>query len=156
TTRAVVTSTSSAASASAGHRPSPDLVGRSRRAISSAVPPSCEDARVPRRLPSLALALAFAACASGSRRAPMHPESPPGSWYVVAPGGTLAEIATRAGVPAEDILELNGIARAADVTPGRLIFVLEGPGGRPPPPPAPTDDDGSPPLAMSTSRVTTA
>jgi len=57
-------------------------------------------------------------------RAPMHPQTPAGSWYVVAPGETLADIAQRAGVPGEDILELNGLARAADVEPGRLIFVL--------------------------------
>ncbi|HVR01472.1 MAG TPA: M23 family metallopeptidase [Polyangia bacterium] len=57
-------------------------------------------------------------------RAPMHPEAPPGSWYVVSRGETLDDIAKRAGVPAEDILELNGLARAEDVKPGRLIFVL--------------------------------
>ena len=57
-------------------------------------------------------------------RAPMHPETPPGSWYVVSRGETLDDIAKRAGVPAEDILELNGLARAEDVKPGRLIFVL--------------------------------
>jgi lipoprotein NlpD len=57
-------------------------------------------------------------------RAPMHPETPPGSWYVVSRGETLADVAKRAGVPAEDILELNGLARADDVRPGRLIFVL--------------------------------
>jgi murein DD-endopeptidase MepM/ murein hydrolase activator NlpD len=54
----------------------------------------------------------------------MHPETPAGSWYVVSRGETLAEIARRAGVPAEDILEINGLARAEDVKPGRLIFVL--------------------------------
>ena len=41
----------------------------------------------------------------------MHPENPPGAWYVVSPGETLEQIAARAGVPAEDILELNGLAR---------------------------------------------
>lgn len=54
----------------------------------------------------------------------MHPETPPGSWYVVARGEKLDDIATRAGVPGEDILELNGLARAEDVRPGKLIFVL--------------------------------
>jgi lipoprotein NlpD len=56
--------------------------------------------------------------------APMHPETPPGSWYVVSPGETLDDIAKRAGVPAEDILELNGLGRAEEVRAGRLIFVL--------------------------------
>jgi murein DD-endopeptidase MepM/ murein hydrolase activator NlpD len=54
----------------------------------------------------------------------MHPDSVPGSWYVVAQGETLADIAKRAGVPAEDILELNGLSRADEVKAGRLIFVL--------------------------------
>ena len=57
-------------------------------------------------------------------RAPMHPETPAGSWYVVSRGETLDDIAKRAGVPAEDILELNGLSRPSDVKPGRLIFVL--------------------------------
>jgi lipoprotein NlpD len=56
----------------------------------------------------------------------MHPESPAGSWYVVDPGETLEQIAARAGVPAEDILEINGLSRAEQVTSGRLIFVLDG------------------------------
>jgi murein DD-endopeptidase MepM/ murein hydrolase activator NlpD len=57
-------------------------------------------------------------------RAPMHPETPAGSWYVVSQGETLDAIAKRAGVPAEDILEINGLRRAEDVKPGRVIFVL--------------------------------
>ncbi|HVU49206.1 MAG TPA: LysM domain-containing protein, partial [Polyangia bacterium] len=81
-------------------------------------------------------------------RAPMHPETPAGSWYVVSRGETLEDISKRAGVPAEDILEINGLERAADVKPGRLIFVrapprapppaeLEAPGPAPPGAPAP-------------------
>jgi hypothetical protein len=57
-------------------------------------------------------------------RPPMHPETPRGSWYVVSRGESLASIAKRAGVPPEDILEINGLARAEDVRPGRLIFLL--------------------------------
>ena len=75
-------------------------------------------------------------------RAPMHPQTPAGSWYVVAPGETLADIAQRAGVPGEDILELNGLSRAEDVRPGRLIFVLA-PGGTIPEPE--TSPDGGAP-----------
>jgi murein DD-endopeptidase MepM/ murein hydrolase activator NlpD len=62
----------------------------------------------------------------------MHPETPAGSWYVVSRGESLDTIAKRAGVPAEDILEINGLARAEEVKPGKLIFVLV-------PPPAPPD-----------------
>jgi murein DD-endopeptidase MepM/ murein hydrolase activator NlpD len=65
----------------------------------------------------------------------MHADSVPGRWVVVGPGEGLALIARRAGVPAEDILEINGLARAADVAPGRLIFVLE--------PAPPTADAGA-------------
>jgi murein DD-endopeptidase MepM/ murein hydrolase activator NlpD len=68
------------------------------------------------------LLLALGACRVS--RAPMHPETPPGSWYVVSRGETLDDIAKRAGVPAEDILEINGLQRPSDVKPGRLIFVL--------------------------------
>jgi murein DD-endopeptidase MepM/ murein hydrolase activator NlpD len=71
---------------------------------------------------ALLLALGLGACRLS--RAPMHPETPAGSWYVVSRGETLDDIAKRAGVPAEDILEINGLERASDVKPGRLIFVL--------------------------------
>jgi murein DD-endopeptidase MepM/ murein hydrolase activator NlpD len=54
----------------------------------------------------------------------MHPSTPAGQWYVVAPGETLDLIARRAGVPAEDILELNGFQSAALVKPGTLLFVM--------------------------------
>jgi lipoprotein NlpD len=77
----------------------------------------------PRRALVLAVALlAWAGCRVS--RAPMHPETPRGSWYVVSRGETLDDIAKRAGVPAEDILEINGLTRPDEVKPGRLIFVL--------------------------------
>jgi murein DD-endopeptidase MepM/ murein hydrolase activator NlpD len=70
--------------------------------------------------------LAIAACAAcRPARPPLHAETPPGSWHVVGPGETLDEIAARAGVPAEDILEVNGLERD-DVTPSKVIFVLDG------------------------------
>jgi len=53
---------------------------------------------------------------------------------VIAEGETLASIARDAGVPVEDILEINGLARADDVVPGRIIFVLAP--GEPPPLPS--------------------
>ena len=56
----------------------------------------------------------------------MHPQNPPGHWYVVDAGETLDLIARRAGVPPEDILELNGFESAALVKPGTLLFVLTG------------------------------
>lgn len=71
-------------------------------------------------------------------RPPMHPETPRGSWYVVSRGESLDSIAKRAGVPPEDILEINGLARAEDVRPGRLIFLLA-PESAPEPEPQKTD-----------------
>jgi murein DD-endopeptidase MepM/ murein hydrolase activator NlpD len=72
------------------------------------------------------LAFVLACPASGCRngRPPMHPESLPGSWVVVGADETLDDIARHAGVPAEDILELNGLQSAAQVQPGKLLFVL--------------------------------
>ena len=71
----------------------------------------------------------------------MHPANPPGHWYVVARRGDAGRSSPRrAGVPAEDILELNGLERAAQVKPGTLLFVLTGSRagggdlGAPPPP----------------------
>jgi murein DD-endopeptidase MepM/ murein hydrolase activator NlpD len=78
----------------------------------------------------------------------MHPSMPPGQWYVVAPGETLDLIARRAGVPAEDILELNGFESAALVKPGTLLFVMTAAAPEPttaPPPAAAVTDSGSPP-----------
>ena len=93
-------------------------------------------------LAGLALpALALAGCHGG--RPPMHPESPPGSWYVVGEGESLDVIARRAGVPAEDILELNGLEHAAQVRPGMLLFVLTSPSAPASPPPLPTSIEAS-------------
>jgi lipoprotein NlpD len=94
------------------------------------------------RLGLLPALLTFGGCHLS--RAPMHPQTPAGSWYVVAPGETLADIAQRAGVPGEDILELNGLARADDVQPGRLIFVLAPGGASPIPEPEASPSTGGP------------
>jgi murein DD-endopeptidase MepM/ murein hydrolase activator NlpD len=67
----------------------------------------------------------------------MHPATPPGHWYVVEAGETLDLIARRAGVPPEDILELNGFESAALVKPGTLLFVLTGTAAQGEPEPAP-------------------
>ena len=40
----------------------------------------------------------------------MHPASPAGRWHVVAAGESLDEIARQAGVPVEDVAEINGLA----------------------------------------------
>jgi murein DD-endopeptidase MepM/ murein hydrolase activator NlpD len=96
-----------------------------------------------RRIPILLTLLALAAC-HPDRRPPMHPENPPGAWYVVSPGETLEQIAARAGVPPEDILEINGLSRASDVRPGKIIYVLA---GRGPAPGVPGSEPMRPPSA---------
>jgi len=62
-------------------------------------------------------------------RRPMHPQHDPGQWYVVDEGETLGDVARRAGVPEEDLLEVNGLRTSAEVHAGSLIYVLDGPGG---------------------------
>lgn len=92
------------------------------------------------RLSSL-LALLIAAswgCAL-ERRPPEHPRGLAGSWQVVNANDTIDSIAARAGVPAEDLLEINGLARGAELRPGQMLFVLEAapaaaPGGPADPP----------------------
>ena len=74
----------------------------------------------------IAAIAALAGC-HPDRGRPLHPESPPGAWYVVERGETLEQIAARAGVPPEDILELNGLTQASEVGAGRIIYVLAGP-----------------------------
>lgn len=76
----------------------------------------------------VAAALLLPACRPSAKA--VHPE-PLGQWYVVQQGETLAEIAKRAGVPEEDLLEVNGFKSAGEVVPGKMIFVLYGPGGHP-------------------------
>lgn len=82
--------------------------------------------------PDVALAAVLAAavgCASLPRgRPPLHADDPPGVWYIVQPGETMADLAARAHVPLEDLLELNGIHAGEAVEAGRLVYVLEGEG----------------------------
>jgi murein DD-endopeptidase MepM/ murein hydrolase activator NlpD len=104
-----------------------------------------------RRIPILLILLALAAC-HPDRRPPMHPENPPGAWYTVAPGETLEQIAARAGVPPEDILEINGLSRASDVRPGKIIYVLAGPAA-PPPGVAPGDVPAPPTAPPAPSAI---
>jgi murein DD-endopeptidase MepM/ murein hydrolase activator NlpD len=90
--------------------------------------------------------LAVVGCHSAAR--PMHPVGAPGRWYVVAAGETLADVARRAGVPEEDLLEVNGLHSATEVQPGRLIFVIADQRARPQEAVAlePAPDEGPPPL----------
>ena len=43
---------------------------------------------------------------------------------MVKPGETPAKIAKEAGIPLEDLLEINGLRRGQPLEPGRLVFVL--------------------------------
>ncbi|HVY38326.1 MAG TPA: M23 family metallopeptidase [Polyangia bacterium] len=84
-----------------------------------------------RRPESLLLAALGAAvllaCACRPTQPPMHPEAPRGHWIVVGEGDTLDGLARAAGVPPEDILEVNGLDTAAQVRAGMSLFVLENP-----------------------------
>jgi len=71
----------------------------------------------------VAVLLIFAACATS--RAPLHPTSPQGRWHLVANGETAESLAREAGVPLEDLLEVNGLEKASAVHPGLLLFLLE-------------------------------
>ena len=63
-------------------------------------------------------------CACSHTGQPMHDDNPPGTWHVVKAGETPAQIAKDAGIPLEDLLEINGLRRGQTLEPGRLIFVL--------------------------------
>ena len=81
---------------------------------------------------------------------------------MVERGETLEQIAARAGVPVEDLLEINGLTRASEVRAGRLIYLLVGPAlpaaegaaaASAPVAPAPAKGAGTPPLARAALRA---
>ncbi|HEX7596852.1 MAG TPA: LysM peptidoglycan-binding domain-containing M23 family metallopeptidase [Polyangia bacterium] len=74
----------------------------------------------------LLLALALSACATTSNGRPLHDDNPPGTWHVVGAGETSAKIAQDAGIPLEDLLEINGLRRGQALQPGRMVYVLRG------------------------------
>jgi lipoprotein NlpD len=83
-----------------------------------------------RRLVLALLCLAVGAgCASSGNGKPMHADHLPGSWYVVAPGDTPVSIAQRAGIPLDDLLEINGIRRNDALEPGSSLFLYGNPKG---------------------------
>lgn len=60
----------------------------------------------------------------------MHPDHLPGTWHVVAAGETVGLIAEQAGIPLEDLLEINGLKRGEVLAPGRTLFILSKPAGQ--------------------------
>src|SRR5262245_10554637 len=78
----------------------------------------------------VALALAVLVAAGGVAgcrlpgKAPLHAQSPAGSWHVMEAGETLAAVAQSADVPLADLLEINGLTDPAEARTGRLIYVL--------------------------------
>ena len=75
----------------------------------------------------------------------MHDDNPPGTWHVVKAGETPAQIAKAAGIPVEDLLEINGLRRGQELQPGRLVFVL-----------APQNPTGKSPVPEQTPTLTSA
>ena len=72
----------------------------------------------------LVCAVAALGCASGGAEKPMHPDHLPGTWHMVAAGETSGTIAEQAGIPLEDLLEINGLKRGEALVPGRTLFIL--------------------------------
>ena len=77
-----------------------------------------------RALAAACTLLGFCSCATVPR--PTDDDNPPGTWQVVKAGETLAKIAKEAGIPLEDLLEINGLRRGQPLEPGRLIYILGG------------------------------
>ncbi len=82
-----------------------------------------------RLLACAALVFSLSACAGGWpywpwADAPLHPEPPPGQWHVVKAGDTWENLARRAGVPAEDLLEINGVGPGQALREGQIVFLL--------------------------------
>jgi murein DD-endopeptidase MepM/ murein hydrolase activator NlpD len=65
-----------------------------------------------------------AGCATSGGGKPMHADHLPGTWYTVAPGDTPVSIAQRAGIPLDDLLEINGIRRNDALPPGSQLFLF--------------------------------
>jgi hypothetical protein len=90
---------------------------------------------------ALSLAVALGGCAMlRPPPPPVVPQTPRGEWHVVQAGETGAQLAARAGVPLEDLLEINGLERDAPLEPGSSIFLLApetAPASASAPPPAP-------------------
>jgi murein DD-endopeptidase MepM/ murein hydrolase activator NlpD len=63
-------------------------------------------------------------CATGGAQKPLHSDHLPGTWHVVEAGETVGSIAERAGIPLEDLLEINGLKRGEVLVPGRTVFIL--------------------------------
>lgn len=57
-------------------------------------------------------------------RVPLHPEPPPGQWHIVRAGETWEGLASKAGVPAEDLLEINGRSADQALREGQIVFLL--------------------------------
>ena len=80
-----------------------------------------------------------AGCATSSMEGkPMHADHLPGSWYTVGPGDTPVVIAQRAGIPLEDLLEINGLRRNDELEAGQVVFLYGNTTALPPPGPSPT------------------
>jgi murein DD-endopeptidase MepM/ murein hydrolase activator NlpD len=77
----------------------------------------------------LLLFLVATGCGSAERRGdqPLHGGHIRGSWHVVAQGETVASIARQAGIPVEDLVEINGLRKNEALEPGRPLFVLAPP-----------------------------
>jgi murein DD-endopeptidase MepM/ murein hydrolase activator NlpD len=100
--------------------------------------------------------LLLMSCASSGADRPMHADLLQGTWYTVDAGDTPVTIARRAGIPLEDLLELNGLRRNDVLDPGRLVFLYGNTTGLPEPesaaPPAPPVVGQPQPMAQTEAK----
>ncbi len=71
-----------------------------------------------------ALVAVVAACATVSP--PSEPPLPPGYLVAVRPGQNAWDIAAEAGLPVEEIVEVNGLQSADEVAAGQVLFIPAG------------------------------
>jgi murein DD-endopeptidase MepM/ murein hydrolase activator NlpD len=72
----------------------------------------------------LSILTALGCATGGGAEKPMHPDHLPGTWHVVVAGETVGSIAEQAGIPLEDLLEINALKRGEVLVPGRTLFIL--------------------------------
>ena len=70
------------------------------------------------------LCAALGCATTGGAERPLHPDHLPGTWHVLEAGETSGIIAEKAGIPLEDLLEINGLKRGEVLAPGRMVFIL--------------------------------
>lgn len=95
---------------------------------------------------AVCLGVSLMGCATffPSEPKPLHGEKPPGRWHEIKAGETLSQIAEAAGVPMQDLMELNGISSPDRIEVGQFLYVLDATADRSGEPTAAQDPEGRP------------